>query len=234
MRIAICEDKEEQARILMAHIERYQKERDFAIEYKHFPNGLAFLDNYKIGFDVVFMDIEMPVMNGMEAAKRLRGTDPYVPLVFITDLKQYALKGYEVEALDFLVKPIAYPAFATMMDRVRKNLVRRGDDAVALQTAEGTVKVALDDISYIEMVNHYVVYHTTGGEIRFWGSLAEEEKRLPPERFVRSSSAYLVNLSAVTKVAGADVFVEGACLPLSRSKKAAFTTALFAYMRGGK
>ncbi len=230
MRIAICEDKEEQARILMAHIERYQKERDLAIEYKHFPNGLSFLDNYKQGFDVVFMDIEMPLLNGMETAKRLRVVDPYVPLVFITDLKQYALKGYEVEALDFLVKPITYPAFATMMGRVRKNIVRKGDESVALQTAEGTVKVSLADVFYVEVEQHYVVYHTLGGEFRFWGSLAEEEKRLPADRFVRSSSAYLVNLGHVTRVDGVDVYVGGACLPLSRGKKAAFLEALLAFV----
>ena len=230
LRIALCEDRAEQAALLIEHIVRYRTERDIAIEYTHFDNGLAFLDNYRKGFDVVFMDIEMPVLNGMEAAKRLRAIDPYVPLVFITDLKQYALKGYEVEALDFLVKPVTYVAFFTMMDRVRKNLAKRGDATVALQLPGGTVKVALADIYYIEVVDHYVVYHTVGGEFRFWGSLSEEEKRLPPEQFARSSSAYIVNLAAVTKVAGADVYVGNECLPLSRGKKASFLEAMLAYM----
>ena len=80
------------------------------------------------------------------------------------------------------------------------------------------------------MEQHYVVYHTLGGEFRFWGSLAEEEKRLPKERFVRSSSAYLVNLGHVTRVDGVDVYVGGACLPLSRGKKAAFLEALLAFV----
>lgn len=230
IRIAICEDKDEPARTLFAHLARYQKERDVSLEYVHFCNGLAFLDKYRQGFDVVFMDIEMPVLDGMETAKRLRQIDPYVPLVFITDLKQFALKGYEVEALDFLVKPVVWPAFASMMDRVRKNFSKRGDDTVALQTAEGTVKVSLADVFYVEVEQHYVVYHTLGGEFRFWGSLAEEEKRLPADRFVRSSSAYLVNLGHVTRVDGVDVYVGGACLPLSRGKKAAFLEALLAFV----
>ena len=95
------------------------------------------------------MDIEMPLMNGMEAADRLRRVDPYVPLVFITDLKQYALKGYEVEAMDFLVKPVGYTAFATMMERVSRRSMKK-QEQLTLSGAEGTFNVNVNDIYYIE------------------------------------------------------------------------------------
>lgn len=120
-KIAIVEDKNEALLALENHIARYTREKGVECSYTHFANGLFFLENYKADFDVVFMDIDMPLMNGMEAAKRLREVDGHVPLVFITDLKQYALKGYEVEAMDFLVKPVSYAAFSTMLDRVRRS-----------------------------------------------------------------------------------------------------------------
>jgi len=229
LEIAIAEDKKEAVDVLKAHILRLKEEKGIDCKYTVFENGLFFIENYKPIFDVVFMDIEMPLMNGMEAAERLRKVDPYVPLVFITDLKQYALKGYEVEAMDFLVKPVGYTAFATMMERVSRRSMKK-QEQLTLSTAEGTFNVNVNDIYYIESSNHYVIYHTASGEIRFFGSLGEEEKRLPTDRFARCNSGYLVNLAQVKKISDGEVHVCDSALPLSRGKKAAFMQAFLNYM----
>ncbi|MBQ9276433.1 MAG: response regulator transcription factor, partial [Clostridia bacterium] len=184
---------------------------------------------YKAEYDVVFMDIDMPLMNGMEAAKKLRKVDGYVPLVFITDLKQYALKGYEVEAMDFLVKPVTYAAFSTMLDRVRRR-VQQGEQTLLLTTAQGVFKTSVDDVLFVEMQNHYVNYHTTSGRFSFFGSLSEEEKRLPAKKFARCNSGYIVNLARVDKVQDGCVYIGGDCLPISRSKKASFMQSLFDFI----
>ena len=229
LEIAIAEDKKDAVDILKAHILRLKEEKEIDCKYTVFENGLFFIENYKPIYDVVFMDIEMPLMNGMEAAARLRQVDPYVPLVFITDLKQYALKGYEVEAMDFLVKPVGYTAFATMMERVSRRSMKK-QEQLTLSTAEGTFNVNVNDIRYIEASNHYVIYHTVNGEVRFFGSLGEEEKRLPQDRFVRCNSGYLVNLAQVKKIADGEVYVADESLPLSRGKKASFMQAFLNYM----
>lgn len=227
--IAIVEDREDAVQNLLSHIERLRKDKGIECQYTVFGNGLFFIENYKPVYDVVFMDIEMPLMNGMEAAGRLRKIDPYVPLVFITDLKQYALKGYEVEAMDFLVKPVNYVSFSTMMERVCRRSTKK-QEQLTLSTAQGTYNVNINDVYYIEMANHYVVYHTVTGEISFFGSLSEEEKRLPPDRFVRCNSGLLVNLAQVKKVQDGDVYVADTSLPISRNKKVAFMQSLLTFM----
>lgn len=233
IKIAICEDREDSAALLLAHLDRYAAKHGEEFSYTRFPNGLVFIEEYRAEYDVVFMDIDMPIMNGMEAAKRLRERDPYVPLVFITDLRQFALKGYEVEALDYLVKPVAYPAFEAMMARVRKNLAKKQGESLVLQTSQGAVKVKIEDILYLEVAHHYVIYHTVAGEISFFGSLSEEEKRLPAELFIRCNSCFLVNLSRVTKVQDGEAHLGAVCrLPISRNKKAAFMEKLLEYMGG--
>ena len=108
VRIAIVEDKEVDAQQLKGYIMQFQNESCIPMYVTHFSNGMNFLDEYTNDFDVVFMDIEMPHLNGMETAKKLRKVDASVALVFITNMAQYAIAGYEVSAVDFMVKPVGY------------------------------------------------------------------------------------------------------------------------------
>ena len=227
--IAIVEDRKDAVQTLTDHIARLKKEKGIECKVTVFENGLFFIENYKPIYDAVFMDIEMPLMNGMEAAKKMREVDPYVPLVFITDLKQYALKGYEVEAMDFLVKPVNYTSFATMMERVKRRSTKK-EEQLTISTAQGTFNVNINDIYYVEMQSHYVVYHTAHGEVRFFGSLSDEEKRLPGDRFVRCNSGFIVNLAHVKKIQDGDVYVAETGLPISRNKKTAFMQSLLRFM----
>ena len=172
----------------------------------------------------------MPFLNGMDAAKKLRQSDPSVPLVFITNLKQYALNGYEVEAMDFLVKPVAYAAFSTMMGRVCARLALCTDKEIFIQNAQGGVKIKISDIFYVEVIKHYVIFHTPRGEVKMWGSLSDIEKRLPADRFARCNNCYLVHLAYATRLEGNDLYVGGDVLAVSRGKKQEFMQRLLDYM----
>ena len=229
LNIAIVEDRQEAVENLKNHIAKLRQDKGIECEYTVFENGLFFVEKYKPIYDVIFMDIEMPLMNGMEAAKHLREVDPYVSLVFITDLKQYALKGYEVEAMDFLVKPVQYTAFATMMERVCRRTTKK-EEQLSISTSQGTFNININDIYYLDTYNHYVTYHTTTDDVSFFGTLSEEEQRLPKDRFVRCNTGIIINLARVKKVQGSDVYVADKCLPISRNKRTTFMQSLLDFM----
>ena len=111
MKIAIVEDTKIHVKQLESHLDRYQQEEGETFEVFTFSDGLKFLDSIKQGYDIIFMDINMPYIDGMETAKRLREIDRYACLIFITELSQYAISGYEVAAFDFVVKPVSYEMF---------------------------------------------------------------------------------------------------------------------------
>ena len=126
IRIAMVEDEEEYAKTIRRYCSRYSAEKHADIELVWHDNPVAFLEGYRGDCDVVFMDVVMPLMDGMTCARRLREKDGSVLLCFITSMAQYAIHGYEVGALDYVVKPIAYEEFAMKMDRLVRLLERQG------------------------------------------------------------------------------------------------------------
>ena len=98
---------------------------------------MDFLEAYRPDFDLVFLDIELPLLNGIETARRLRELDSVVALVFITNMEQYAVNGYEVDALDFVVKPINYYRFSSMMRKALRIIARKEEKALPYPKANG-------------------------------------------------------------------------------------------------
>lgn len=170
----------------------------------------------------------MPVMDGMTAAERLRKVDPAVPLVFITNMSNYAVKGYSVDALDFVVKPVAYYNFSAMLTRAIR-VANANLDELILKTPKGSVKVPLDQISYIEAMGHQVVYHTDMGEIRIWETLKQQEERLPKQRFARCSNFCIVNLKHISGICGSTVKVGETEIAITRTQKKRFMEQLLEY-----
>ncbi|MBQ1490419.1 MAG: response regulator, partial [Blautia sp.] len=105
IRIAIVEDEEAPRLALLTCLERFGKEKGLALSLSTFSDALSLLDHYEPIYDLIFMDIQLPYLNGMDAARRLRAMDQSVLLVFVTNLTQYAIAGYEVAALDYILKP---------------------------------------------------------------------------------------------------------------------------------
>ena len=126
IRIALIEDESEAKDLFMTNLDRYSKEHGVEFTVAHFCNAMTFLESYKPVYDIVFMDIKMPDMNGLDAAHRLRQLDPSVILIFLTNLSQYAVRGYEVNALDFIVKPISYYVLVLKLERALHRLENEG------------------------------------------------------------------------------------------------------------
>lgn len=211
--IVAAEDDDGCFASLKNNAERYARERGVTLHIKRYSDGEEFLSGYKGGADIIFMDIEMPYIDGYEATGRLRERDGNVIVVFVTNYLQYAAKGYALGVADFVLKPIVYNAFSAMMDRLVERIKAENDEFISLHTASGVVKVAVKDIMYVEVMGHSVTYHLPGREVSLWGSLTSSGKELPEGDFAKISSSYLVNLRYVEEAGGSYVCLGGDRLP---------------------
>lgn len=233
LKIAVVENEPEQAELLRGYVERYSEERQEKCQVVTFPNGLDFLTEYRAGFDAVFMDIKMPLVDGMEAAEKLRRIDKDVCLVFVTNMAQLAIRGYKVNAMDFMVKPVTYYDFALEMDKISKEHARRAKDYLWVSAGGQLRKLSFSEIYYIEIVMHDVCVHTEKETITFRGSLKNLEERLDPFSFSRCNNCYLVNLQYVSEIKEDTVLLEsGDALRISRPRKKQFLNSLTAYFAG--
>lgn len=227
IKIAIVEDHGESADRLESFLKSYQREIKENIEITCFSNGLNFIEDYSADFDIVFMDIEMPLMNGMEAAKELRKRDNRVDLIFLTVMSQYAVFGYDVDASAFLVKPVDESVLRVKLKRIVER--RRKDDERFMIFGENGVyaRVGYRDILYVESLNHYCIFHTKGREYRKLIPLREVEKLFKENGFLRCNNSFLVNTAYVTNWSKNSVILnEKITLPVSRAKKKKFLDEL--------
>ena len=229
-RIAIVEDNAKSAEKLKRYLKRFSQERNIPLQYSVFVDGMDFVSDYKADFDVILMDIEMPHMDGMEAARRLRAMDEEVCLIFVTNLAHYAIEGYEVRAMDFLVKPVEYDNFSLKLQKALASRSRMQKKELVINNGSGFRRIRLDELYYIEVMDHNLIYHTTGGDFSERGSIREKEELLRDFGFARASNSFLVNLRYATAFSGGDVTVAGARIPVGRTKKKDFLKSLTEYL----
>lgn len=232
MKFAIVDDEKKATDLIETYIVRFVTENHFEIQTSVFHNPEDFLEAYTKDYDLVFLDVEMPGLNGIETAKELRRMDSNVVIMFITNMAQYAIHGYEVEAVDYVLKPLSYADFAMKVQKALRYIARNEDANVKLCTKDGMVHLAVSDIYYIEVRGHYLIYHTTREEYMARGVMKETEEQFARYQFARCSHGYLINLKYVQSVSGNIVTVAGEEIALSRSKKNDFMEAFARYIGG--
>lgn len=225
MRIAICDDDQESMNLLCAYLDRYRQEENVDFTIVKFNNGIDFISDYTADYDVVFMDVRMPLMSGMEVAKKLRKLDESVVLIFVTNLAKYAIKGYEVNAFDFIVKPVNYYSFKSKMTRALATAKREKGREILIKTDVGFSKINVCDIYYACVTGRYVTLKTKHGDFEYKKSMKETELMLKGDSFVRCDNSYLVNLAHVTNIDKNDALVAGDKVPVSRAKRKFFVNA---------
>lgn len=230
MRVVIVEDEAEAAAVLQAHFARYGKEHGCTFAVDVFTNAINFITGYRPDYDLILFDIEMPEMNGMKGAQKIREVDPYVPIVFVTNMARYAVKGYSVGAVDFIIKPVSYFDFSTMLDKVRRLRAAAEEKVISVTSAGVIRRIPVSHIIYVEIYRHKLTFHTVEGDIESWGSLSEVEAQLPAESFCRCNNSFLVNFKYVDSVEKEEVAIGAARLPVSHLRRKDFLAALARYL----
>ena len=225
IRVAIVEDEAEIREQLMGYVQRYTRQYGTAFEVKTFADGLEILEDYRPAYDLILLDIEMKHLDGMETARRIRELDPEVMLVFITNMAQYAIKGYAVGALDYVLKPVPYFAFSQQLQKVEEQLRRRTRHYLAVPVEGGLRRLDTSRIYYIESEGHRVHFYTEEGDFAAPGALKALEEKLADRPFARCNSGYLVNLAQVQAVQQNTVEVGPYELQVSRPKRKSFLAA---------
>lgn len=232
MKLAIVDDEKKTTDLLESYIKQFVIENNSKIEVNTFHNPIDFLSQYNKDYNLIFMDIEMPGLNGIETARELRRMDRRIVLMFITNMAQYAIEGYEVEALDFIIKPLSYSDFVLKMKKAIRYITRNQDKKLIVNTQDGDIYLYISDIYYIEVMRHDLIYHTVNGNYKTRGVMKEVEEQLGKNHFFRSNHCYLVNMEYVKSINGNVIKVGEETLQISRSKKSEFLKEFTKFVGG--
>lgn len=230
VRIAIVEDNRACAKRIKEYLERYEKESGECIQCFFFEDGADIVEGYCAEYDIILMDVEMKFMDGMSAAEAIRKIDEEVTIIFITNMAQYAINGYAVNALDYILKPVPYFTFSQRIDRAISRLKKKEKHYVIIKIKGGSRKIASNDIFFIESQGHSLLFHTKIGIEETTGTMKELEKKLEPLHFCRCNSGYLVNLEHVDCIRDGMAKVGESLLSVSRPRKKVLQESLAAYM----
>ena len=229
IRIAVVEDELCFIEELKGFFQQYQTETGEELEVAVFRDGDEILKNYRPCYDIIFMDIQMTFVDGMTAAEEIRAQDAQVQILFITNLPQYAIRGYEVGALDYVLKPLSYFVFSQKLARAIGRVRRRPEQFVTVAVKGGLQRLEPADILYIESAGHNLVYHTVEKTLSGPGSMKAAEEEFLPKHFARINKGCLVNLARATGIKDGCVLLGSEKLPISRGRKDAFMRELTIY-----
>ena len=226
IQIAIVEDEEIYVKQLTEYIRKYQTERGKSIKVTIFGDGEDITENYSGGFDIILMDIQMQFMDGMTAAEKIRQMDQKVIIMFITNMIQYAVRGYEVDAMDYVVKPVEYFSFSQKLDKAIGRMRSEVKEFLTIPIGKGVVKIDIADIYFIEGQRHNVIYYTSRGDYCSRITMKELEEKLAVHNFFRCAKGYLVNMNHVEGFVGSDCVIHNVHIPVSRTRKKEFMNLL--------
>lgn len=232
LNIALVENDNTDAELFTDISSAYFMDAKVEFHIDIFTAGEDFLKAYQGQFQIVFMDIELDGINGMDTARKLREIDNNVILIFLTNLAHYAIAGYEVNATDYILKPLQENAFRLKMPKVLAQIQQQAKKTITVLSKGQMHTFSSDELYYVEVLSHRLYYHTTSGVYDIRGAISDVENELYKFDFRRCNNSYLVNLRFVTGIQGNDVKVGPHVLPISRPRKKEFINELTNYLGG--
>ncbi len=236
MRIAICDDERTQILLTAEYIQSWAAAHKVPVELFEFLNGESFLSQWSdsVVFDMAFLDIQMGGMSGIQLAEKIRRVDDQLILVFITGLQEYVFRGYEVEALRYLLKPVKEQDCWRCLEQAYQRVSKRHRDTFIIHTEGMILKFFYEDIYYFEAFSHYVEAHTTKGVFRYKKKMCELERELSPHQFIRCHRSCIVNLMYINILEKTALQLDdGTSLPISGDRRHIVNEAFLRYHRNG-
>ena len=235
MRIAICEDDATQAQALRRKIELWAAQAQATVLVEHFESGESFLGKWsdQYTYDMAFLDIQMKLVDGMELAKMIRKIDSAMTIIFVTGLRDFVFRGYEVQALRYLLKPIKQSDCSEALDLAYSIYKNKRDDLFVIRVETQSVRLLLNDIYYFEMRSHYVDVKTNRGNYSYKERIGDLQARLPKARFFMCNRSIIVNLYYVHVINPEMLRLDtGEVLPVAKSRWKQLNEAFIAFHAG--
>lgn len=229
---AVIDDDKEVRDSMVEYVQRFAEESGVNLVVSTFPSGDALLSDYQMVWDILIFDIEMPGTNGMETAKQIRKIDKNVTILFLTNVAQYAIDGYSIDAADYILKPLNYYEFSMKFHRIVAKSAHSKERAIILDTVEGTCRIRVNEIEYVEVFAHYIYVHTQKRQYKARGNMKEWEEELKHFGFSRVQKSYLVNMAKVENIQGKELTVGAHTVPISRNYRDSFMQDYMKYYRG--
>ena len=232
MNIAIVEDDNAAATVIGGFVERYAAENALPLTATRYHSADDFLADTQARYAVVLLDVKMPGTSGMDAAFEFRKRDKAASVLFITSMTQLAQKGYEVDAVGYLVKPVGYYDFALKLKKAIEIYTVNEKRNVTITVPGGLCRISMNKLIYVEIVNHRLRYHLVDGVIEMSGALSRAEEELASYGMLRCNSCYLVNPEFIRSVRGNDLYIGDEVLRISRPKRQKFLEQLTEWYGG--
>jgi DNA-binding LytR/AlgR family response regulator len=233
VRIAICEDNEEMQECLTKHIDDWAAAHKFIITICCYPDAEAFeMEWPDTRFDLIFLDIQMKDMTGIELAELIRETDSNMLIIFLTSHTQYALRGYDVSAFHYLIKPLSSAKLLPILDKAYSIWQSSHNASITVDVDSGKKKLLLNDILYIEKNLHIATIrtHDKSYEVR---KTLEQFEQLLPSHFARCHRSYIVNVNKIDCLYRESLLLPGGKdIPVSRNKMKAVRDAFMRLYTG--
>lgn len=230
--VAIVEDNQEDLSNCLSLLDHYSKEKNVKFDIQTFESGDSFLMRFKSQYDFIILDINLSALNGIDVARSIREKDEEVIIMFATNLAKYATRGYEVDAIDFVLKPLTYSSFYLRLEKVMKKLSNKNDYFIVVPSDGGFNKVSINEVLYIEVIAHDIIFHLSSGEeLVTSGTLKKYEEQLKKYWFIRCNSCYLVNAPKIKRVEKLDIqLINDEVIAISHPKKKSFMESFRKYV----
>lgn len=232
--IAICEDEKIQVELLEKYVNNWAEKRNIKVFIDAFSSAESFDFSWSMDkrYDVLLLDIQMEGINGVELAKKIRKDDDVIDIIFITAIFDYIQVGYDVGAINYLIKPIDEKKLHQCLDRIVKKIPKE-EKTILVDSDEGIIRIVQDDIRYIESFEHNVEINTIDGKYTIRKNISAIESELDENSFVRCHRSYIVGLEHIKRIRKEDIELDnGEVIPVSRRQYSKTNMAFIKYYRG--